>query len=241
MDIINLQLDQSYLDRAKAELCLPNFPSTEIIGKIYDAMGGTVEHSQKMESMITWIKLLEKKYQETVTSIVYGLAHHYKQQDEGFHSPSDPFYHPQVSYFTENAVSRSFSLAEKLAQLINVWKELGMPESGSPRIAVSFKKVRERSVIDLSAFGDSLDTLSPERHSHTHGLNPEMSRPKVSSVGVGKISSDERPVEVIMHSFDESKLPVTPYQQLLRCKNVMGSFTTTVSTVFDDIEESLEP
>jgi hypothetical protein len=241
MDIINLQIDQGYLDKAKAELSLPDFPSMDIIRKLYNAMGGTVEYSQKMHSMITWIKLLEKKYQETVTSLVYGLAHHYKHQDEGFHSPSEPFYHSQVSYFTENAVSRSYSLAEKLAQLINVWKELGMPESGSPRIAVSFKKVHKSSVFDLSELSESLDSLDPERHAHTHGLNPEMSRPKVSWIGVGKISSDERPVEVIMHSFDETKLPVTSHQQLIRCKDVMWNFIATVSTVFEAIEESLEP
>lgn len=240
MDIINLQLDQSYLDRAKAELNLPDFPSLDIIGKLYDAMGGTVEHSQKMLSMITWIRLLEKKYHETVTSIIYGFAHHYKQQEEGFHSPSEPFYHPQVSYFTENAVSRSFSLAEKLAQLINVWEDLGIAESGSPRLAVSFKKIRERSVVDLSAFSDSLDTLSPERNSHTHGLNPEMSRAKVSSVGMGNLNGDGGRVEIIVHSFDESKMPVTSYQQLIRCKDVVSNFAAAVSTVFEIIKESLE-
>ncbi len=40
MDIINLQLDQSYLDRVMAELSLPDFPSTDIIGKLYDGCYG---------------------------------------------------------------------------------------------------------------------------------------------------------------------------------------------------------
>lgn len=239
MNIIDLQIDPSYLEKAMVDLNLPDFPSTEIIGKMFDAMGGALERTQKMQSMINWIDLLEKKYRETITSIIYGLAHQYKQQEDRAYSLNQPFYNPPTSYFTENAVSRTFSLVEKLAQLLNVFEDLGIKEQGS-REAVSFWKIQAMSkTTDLSVLESSLKTLSPERHAHTHGMTPEMTRYNISSVSAGSING-ERSVEVIMHSIDGSKLPVTPYQQLLRCKNVMENFTAVISKVFEVIEKGLD-
>ncbi|MEK4439081.1 Cthe_2314 family HEPN domain-containing protein [Paenibacillus sp. FSL K6-2862] len=240
MNIIDLQIDPSYLEKAMVELNLSDFPSTEIIGKMFDAMGGTLGHTQKMQSMINWIDLLEKKYREAITSIIYGLAHQYKQQEDRAYSPNQPFFNPPTSYFTENAVSRAFSLVEKLAQLLNVFEDLGIKEQGSSREAVSFGKIQALSkTTDLAALERSLKTLSPERHAHTHGMTPEMTRHNISSVSAGSING-ERPMEVIVHSIDESKLPVTPYQQLLRCKNVMENFTVVISKVFEVIDNDLD-
>ncbi|GIO38867.1 hypothetical protein J41TS12_37280 [Paenibacillus antibioticophila] len=240
MGIINLQIDQSYLEKAVAELSLHGFPSTGILRKLFNAFSGNVEHSRKMQSMINWIDLLEKKYRETTTSIVYGLAHFIKQQEDGAFSQSQPFYFPSTSYFTEDAVTRSFALSEKLAQLLNVFEELGVLESGPSYKAVSFSKISNMTKIDLSALDTSLKNLNPERHAHTHGMTPEMTRHQITGVFAGSING-ERPIEVIMHGIDESKLPVTPYQQLFRCKDVMDKFTTAVSKVFEAIEQSLEP
>jgi hypothetical protein len=113
MDIIDLHIDQRYLEKAAAELSLTDFPSTDVPSMLFDAIGGNVEHSQKMQSIINWIGLLEKKYRETITSIVYELAHFIKQQEEGAFSPSQPFYFPSTSYFTEDAVTRSFAAKSK--------------------------------------------------------------------------------------------------------------------------------
>ncbi|MEW9701941.1 Cthe_2314 family HEPN domain-containing protein [Paenibacillus sp. SI8] len=238
MNIFNLQIDQAYMDRAQTELNFPDLTASHILGKLSDAMGGTVEQSQKYQTMKTWIGLLQKKYVETATSIVNGLAQFYKQADDGAISPSEPFYHPQVSYFTENAVSRCFSLAEKLAQLINVLENIGLPEKGSSRDAVSFKKVlREGSSIDLSALDNSLQILDKQRHAHIHGLNPEMTRPKVQSVAAGTING--RPAEFVIMGIDETQLPVTPHTQLFRCKDVMDNFNATVADVFAAIEQIL--
>ncbi|MFX3638012.1 MAG: Cthe_2314 family HEPN domain-containing protein [Candidatus Pristimantibacillus sp.] len=244
MDYIKLEVENKYLERAHKELNLPDFPSMDIIDKLYDAMDRTMEKSQKFMSMTTWIKLLEKKYKETSTSVAYGLAHFYKQQEERQHNPHDPFYHPSVSFFTENAVSRSFSLGDKLAQLINVFEDKGVQESGNSN-SVSFYKIKNMTplLINLDTLDEALQKLKIERHIHVHGLNPEMIRNEVLDYSRGSINGNDvvngKPVEIFMLGINEAKMPVVPYQQLIKCKEVLTSFQTTISDVILKIEQSL--
>jgi hypothetical protein len=187
MDIINLQIEQSYLKKAAEELNLPDFPSTDIISKLIDSMCGTLEPSQKMQSMINWIDLLEKKYRETITSIVYGPL---------------PWRRSLRSYL----------------MCLKVWE---LRNQGDHVRQCQFGKIQAQSKkIDLRALDTSLKTLNQERHAHTHGMTPEMTRHQISSVAEGSING-AGPIEVIMHGIDDSKLPVTPYLQLIRCKVVL--------------------
>lgn len=111
-------------------------------------------------------------------------------------------------------------------------------ESGHKK-SVSFSKIREKTEMDLSDLHTSLSSLTTERHAHTHGMTPEITRHKISDVQTGSINGGP-PVAFIFRGIDETKLPVTPYQQLIRCKEVMDKFAATISKILDEIEQDLK-
>ncbi|NRQ56062.1 Cthe_2314 family HEPN domain-containing protein [Brevibacillus sp. HD1.4A] len=238
MEIITLEIETLYIEKARKELNIPQFPNTEnIIQKLYGAIGTTKEESNKFMRMITWIRLLEKKYVEAYTSVVYGLAHHFKSEEHGLYSHSEPFYQSQVSYFTDTATSRAFSLAEKLAQLINVYQDLGLKEAGMGKGVVSFKNVSSKVSFNLVDLDNALIELDQDRHAHVHRLDPEIVRSEIKEVSNGLVGG--KPSTLIFTGIDETKLPVVPYQQLMKCKNVLIAFCVSISQVLSAIDQEL--
>jgi hypothetical protein len=238
VEIYNLDIETKYIDQARNDLGIPPFPNVDNVEKkLYDSIGSTKEESNKFMSTITWLRLLQKKYVEASTSIVYGLAHHYKSVEYDLYSKTEPFYQPQVSFFTDTATSRAFSLAEKLAQLINVYQGLGLKEAGIGKGAVSFKNVQSQVSLNLVDLKNALTTLDQDRNAHIHRLDPEMTRGEIKEVANGFVG--DKPSTLIFIGIDETKLPVTPYQQLIKCKDVLIAFCAAVTQFLSVIDQEL--
>ncbi|WP_333871635.1 Cthe_2314 family HEPN domain-containing protein, partial [Desulforamulus putei] len=182
--------------------------------------------------------------------INFRLLHFYlAKHNEGLYhkNPSEAFYEPHVSYFIDSAADRAFSLAEKLAQLVNVYKELNLAEAFKRgQEAVSFKKVVERlDNVDrfkkiLAPLESSLHAFDQLRHGHTHRFDPEITRWEVKKVAPG-IKNGKDPVTVIMYGINEKALPEPPIKQLEKCLAVQVAFNKALQDILFEIEKDLHP
>ncbi|GIM45979.1 hypothetical protein DNHGIG_15280 [Collibacillus ludicampi] len=245
MDYLTFLIDQKYIEKAEAELDIYDFPSwIDLREKLDSAIGQDALKSNKMLETKQWISLLERKYKELSTSLVYCLAYHYYSVDNSLYckNPSDPFYEPHLSFFLDTAAGRAFSLIEKLGQMLNVYLELGLSEGkGMGAKQVSFKEVIKKLDISykekLAELEKAVEDFEELRHKHTHRFNPEHSRWKVNQSDQGKLNNEEK--LVVFFGLDENKLPIVPYKQIQVYKNFQVKLYKALKNIFSKMKAEL--
>ncbi len=248
MDFLRFNINSNYLDDAYSMLKIPEFPDIDRIGgEIFKAIGTNEKDSKRLFESFQWALLLQKKYVEFCTSLIYTWAYHQKNINEGLYGkdPTDPFYEPHISYFIDNAADQAFSLAEKLAQLVNVYKKLNLAEAYTKgKDYVNLKNVvkkldnEDEFKVILSTMKSSLDAFEQIRHGHTHRFDPEMTRWEVNKVSPG-IKNEKDPVNVIMYGINEKALPEPPIKQFEKCLDVLITFNKALKDIFLAIEKGL--
>ncbi len=248
MDFIKLEIDEKYLCKAVDELKLElgSFPNwvplrEKLISNIHDL--------QNNIEIVEWINLIDVKFKELTTSVIYCHAFHYYAIDHSLYGKSDKnnwFYEPRVSYFIANSLSNAFSALEKFAQMLNCYGKLELDEAGNGSKAVSFSNIYKSDRLNnkyktiLMPLNNEINKIKEERHSHIHRYDSEMNRTKID-VSKCTIMRDGKVVEDNIDFVRSSikRPPIAPYQQLKKCKSLYIIFRQCIEKVFEEMQNEM--
>lgn len=247
MNYYTFDISKNDLEVAYNKLSIQPFPDWSHVPQLIHQMDPN--DNTFLFSMIEWLKLLDKKYLELTTALVYSQAYLdylYENDLFGKNDKNDFYYVPELAFFTDSASSKMFSLSEKFAQLLNVYLQLGLHENsqkGRPYVSFDYiyKNVDAQITTILDPLKVSLEKLNETRNRHIHRYSPENIRWKTTPTN-GEIikQNDERiPTTFLITEIDNTVLPITPHEQINYIKEAQIEFQKVIKELLKIIVQNL--